>query len=152
MMGIGARWGANAPMFHAALRITGAAMFMTAGTMKIFAFPAGMPLDGRPVELLTQIGIGGLLETFGGLLILIGFLTRPTAFILSGEMAVAFFQFHFPQHYWPTLSGGVGSVLYCFIWLYFSAAGAGPLSVDSFIARHRQKSRRATPAQSAAGG
>jgi putative oxidoreductase len=138
MTTISARWRTNAPYFHTLLRIAAAAMFITSGTSKLFAFPEGMPPDGRTAQLLTQIGIGGLMEFVGGSLILIGLFTRPIAFLLSGEMAVAFFQFHFPQSYWPTINGGVGAALYCFVWLYFSTAGAGPLSLDSFFARHKR--------------
>jgi putative oxidoreductase len=72
-----------------------------------------------------------VLEVFGGALILFGFYTRPAAFILSGEMAVAYFQYHFPGGAWPTVNGGVPAVLYSFVWLYFSAAGAGPWSLDA---------------------
>jgi len=100
-------------------------------TMKLFAFPIGMPPNGGTASLLSQIGIGGILETFGGILILLGLFTRPAAFILAGEMAVAYFQFHFPQNVWPVVNGGISAVLYCFVWLYFSAAGAGPWSLDA---------------------
>jgi putative oxidoreductase len=126
-----AKWRAAAPYFQSILRIVAAIMFILAGTMKLFAFPAGIPPHGDTVKLLSQAGLAGTLETFGGTLLLLGFLTRPVAFILSGEMAVAYFQFHFPMSPWPTISNGVGAVLYCFIWLYFSAAGAGPWSVDA---------------------
>lgn len=101
------------------------------GTMKLFAWPMGMPPDGGTAQLLSQIGIGGLLEVFGGALMLIGLFTRPVAFILAGEMAVAYFQFHQPAAFWPTMNGGVSAVMYCFVWLYFSAAGAGVWSIDS---------------------
>jgi putative oxidoreductase len=104
-------------------------MFITFGTMKLFAFPMPMP-PGNEAPLLSQTGMGGLLEVVGGALMLIGLFTRPVAFILSGEMAVAYFQFHFPQSFWPLVNQGTPAVLYCFIWLYFSAAGAGPWSVD----------------------
>jgi len=70
-------------------------------------------------------------RVFGGGLILPGLFTRPVAFVLSGEMAVAYFQFHFPQSFWPTINGGIPAVLYCFFWLYFSAAGAGAWSLDA---------------------
>ena len=78
-----------------------------------------------------QPWFGGVLETFGGGLLLLGLFTRPVAFILSGEMAVAYFQFHFPKGFWPTMNGGMPAVLYCFLWFYFSAAGAGPWSLDA---------------------
>lgn len=79
----------------------------------------------------TLVGIGGLLEVVGGGLMLVGLFTRPVAFVLSGMMAVAYFQFHAPGGFWPTVNGGVPAVLYCFVWLYFSAAGAGPWSLDA---------------------
>lgn len=106
-------------------------MFIQAGTMKLFAFPAGIPPDGDTVRLMSQMGLAGILETFGGGLLLLGLFTRPVAFLLAGEMAVAYFQFSFPQSFWPVLNGGAVSALYCFVWLYFSAAGAGPWSLDA---------------------
>jgi putative oxidoreductase len=106
-------------------------MFTLAGTMKVFAFPVGVPPNGGTVPLLSQVGIGGLLEVIGGLLLLLGLLTRPVAFLLAGEMAVAYFQFHFPKSFWPVVNGGVPAALYCFIWLYISAAGPGPWSLDA---------------------
>jgi len=106
-------------------------MFILTGTMKLFAFPMGMPPDGSTAELMTQVGIAGILETFGGALLFVGLFTRPIAFILAGEMAVAYFQFHHPIDPWPIINNGVSAVLYCFIWLYFSAAGAGPWSLDA---------------------
>ena len=106
-------------------------MFILAGTTKLFAFPAGVPPDGGTVPLMSQMGLGAILEAFGGGLLLVGLFTRPVAFLLAGEMAVAYFQFHAPQGFWPTMNGGVAAVLYCFVWLYFSAAGAGPWSLDS---------------------
>ena len=124
-------WTNLGPQFHSALRMVAAFMFIQAGTMKLFAIPMGMPPDNSTAELLTQTGIGGILEFVGGTLMLLGLFTRPVAFILSGEMAVAYFQFHQPQALWPVENGGVGAVLYCFVWLYFSAAGAGPWSLDA---------------------
>lgn len=125
------KWQACAPYFQSLLRIVAALMFITFGTMKQFAFPVGMPPDGSTAKLMTQTGIGGILEFFGGILLLIGLCTRPVAFILAGEMAVAYFQFHHPMSPWPIINNGVAAVLYCFIFLYFSAAGAGPWSVDA---------------------
>ena len=132
---IASRWSSRAPHLQSVLRIVAAFMFMLAGTMKLFAFPAGVPPNGGTVPLMSQIGMGGALEAFGGALLLVGLFTRPVAFLLSGEMAVAYFQFHFPQGFWPTMNGGVPAALYCFVWLYFSAAGAGPWSLDA--RRHR---------------
>jgi len=106
-------------------------MFITSGTTKLFAFPGGIPPNGGTVQWMSQMGIGALLEVIGGGLILIGLFTRPVAFILSGEMAVAYFQFHYPTSFWPTINMGAPAVLFCFLWLYFSAAGAGPWSLDA---------------------
>jgi putative oxidoreductase len=108
---------------------------MMNGTMKLFAYPIGMPPNNATAELLSQVGIGGILELFGGLLVLIGLFTRPVAFILAGEMAVAYYQFHNPISPWPIINNGTSAVLYCFVWLYYSAAGAGPWSVDAKLRR-----------------
>ena len=126
-----ASWSRLAPRLLSVLRIVGAFMFILAGTSKLFAFPAGIPPDGGTVELMSQIGLGAILELVGGGLLLLGLFTRPVAFILSGEMAVAYFQFHFPQSFWPSINGGAAAVLFCFVWLYISAAGAGPWSLDA---------------------
>ena len=129
--GIPSRWSNWAPELKSILRIVAAFVFITTGTMKLFAFPNGIPPNGGTVPLLSQMGLGGILEAFGGFLVLIGLFTRPVAFILSGEMAVAYFQFHYPQNFWPTVNNGTAAILYCFLWLYFSAAGPGPWSVDA---------------------
>ena len=125
------KWIASAPRMQGMLRIVAATMFILSGTMKLFALPAGIPPDGGTVTLMSQLGLGAILEVFGGVLVLFGLFTRPVAFILAGEMAVAYFQFHAPQGFWPVMNGGIPAVLYCFVWLYFSAAGAGPWSVDA---------------------
>ena len=125
------KWISWAPQLRSLLRIIAAFMFLQTGTVKIFAWPVGMPPDNGTAELWTQIGIGGLLEFVGGLLLLVGLSTRPTAFILSGVMAVAYFQFHQPGGIWPVENGGIPAVLYCFLWLYYSAVGAGPWSIDA---------------------
>ena len=90
-----------------------------------------MPPNGGTAAFGSQIWIGGALEVFGGALLLVGLFTRPVAFLLSGEMAVAYFQFHFPRGFWPVVNMGVPAVLYCFVWLYLSAAGPGPWSLDA---------------------
>ena len=126
-----ARWSAWGPQLQSVLRIVAAFIFLMAGTMKLFAFPAGMPPNGATATFPSEIWIGGALEVFGGALMLVGLFTRPVAFILAGEMAVAYFQFHFPNGFWPTMNGGVAAAIYCFVWLYFSAAGAGPWSLDA---------------------
>ena len=126
-----AKWTSWAPELRSVLRIVAALMFMTAGTMKVFAFPAGVPPNGGTVPVMSQVWIGAVLEVIGGGLLVLGLFTRPVAFVLAGEMAVAYFQFHFSQSFWPTVNNGVPAVLYCFVWLYFSAAGAGPWSLDA---------------------
>jgi len=126
-----ARWATWAPQLRSLLRIVAAFMFMLAGTTKLFAFPAGVPPNGGTVPWMSEPGLGGALEVFGGGLVLLGLFTRPVAFLLAGEMAVAYFQFHFPKSFWPTVNGGMSAALYCFVWLYFSAAGAGPWSLDA---------------------
>jgi putative oxidoreductase len=126
-----AGWRALAPHLFALLRIVAALMFMQYGTMKLFAFPIGMPPNNAAAPLMSQFGLAGVLEVFGGFLILIGLFTRPVAFILSGEMAVAYFQGHFAKSFWPVVNMGTPAVLYCFYYLYLSAAGPGIWSVDS---------------------
>ena len=94
-----AKWSSWAPELRSVLRIAAALFFMQAGTTKLFAVPAAMP-GGGTVPLMSQLGVGATLETFGGGLLLLGLFTRPVAFLLSGEMAVAYFQFHFPKGFW----------------------------------------------------
>ena len=120
------------------LRIVTGLVFISFGTMKLFGFPPPPPPNPMPpISLLSQMGIGGLLEFVGGLAITLGLFTRPIAFVLAGEMAVAYFQFHFPQAFFPVTNMGVPAVLYCFIFLYLVFAGAGPWSVDAMLARSR---------------
>ncbi len=129
--GLIARWKARAPYLLSALRIVAAFMYAIAGTTIVLAFPTGMPPSGGTAPVMSEIWIGGVIELVGGALLLVGLFTRPVAFILSGEMAVAYFQFHAPHGFWPSVNGGVAAALYCFVWLYFSAAGAGPFSLDA---------------------
>jgi putative oxidoreductase len=116
---------------HALLRIVAGFMFMLHGGQKLFGWFGGMGGQGGSVELLTMPGIGGMLELVGGALIIIGLFTRPVAFILSGEMAVAYFMMHFPNGFWPIQNQGELAALYSFTWLFFAFNGAGPLSVDA---------------------
>ena len=126
-----ANWRASAPYLQSILRMVAAIMFIMPGTMKLFAYPMGMPPDNSTAVYFTQVWWGGMLEVIGGFLFLIGLFTRPVAFILAGEMAVAYWQFHAPMSPWPIINNGVNAVLYCFLFLWFSAAGAGPWSVDA---------------------
>ena len=125
------RWSSWSPELRSVLRIVAAFTFLQHGAMKLFAFPIGIPPHGGTVPLLTQAGLGGILELVGGGLLLLGLFTRPVAFLLAGEMAVAYFQFHAPKSLWTTVNGGDPAVLFCFLWLYFSAAGPGPWSLDA---------------------
>ena len=131
-----AKWSGYAPYFHSLLRIVAGLMFMLAGTTILFSFPSGGPgMTGAP-PLTSQMGIGGILLAGGGALMVLGLFTKPVAFVLSGMMAVAYFQFHHLKGgMWPTINGGVPAALYCFIWLYISAAGPGPLSIDAMRAK-----------------
>jgi putative oxidoreductase len=117
------------------LRIVTALCFIVHGTQKLFNWPpAAQPMH---VQLLSQFGLAGMLETFGGLAILLGIFTRPVAFLLAGEMAVAYFQVHYPRSFFPVLNGGDNVVLFCFIFLYLMVAGGGTWSIDHMIASNR---------------
>jgi len=127
------------PYALAALRIVTALIFMAHGTQKLFGFPAP-PQSGQP-PLLSLFGIGGIMEFVGGLLILVGLFTRPVAFLLAGEMAVAYWMFHFPRNPYPVLNGGDASILYCFVFLLLVFTGPGAFSLDG--ARTASGPRRA---------
>ncbi len=124
-------WQSWAPYIQSALRIVAALLFTLVGTSKLFAFPIGAMQGGGAVPLYSLMGLAGFLEAFGGLMMLFGLFTRPIAFVLSGEMAVAYFLAHFSRSIWPMMNGGTDAILFCFIWLYFSSAGAGPWSLDA---------------------
>ena len=127
---LAAKWTNLAPQLRSLLRIVAAFMFMQAGTIKLFGWPMAMPGGGSP-PMWSQVWIGAVLELVGGALLIAGLFTRPVAFILAGEMAVAYWQFHAPNGLWPVVNQGQPAVLYCFIWLYLSAAGGGPWSLDA---------------------
>ena len=114
------------------LRIVAGFTFSLHGFQKLFGFFGGMG-HGARAHFFSQMWLAGTLECFGGLLILLGLFTRPVAFLLCGEMAVAYFKSHFPRGFWPLSNGGELAGLYCFIFLYLMAAGAGPLSLDRTI-------------------
>lgn len=118
------------------LRVVAGLLFLHAGGMKIFDWFGGIPAEhgGHPA-MMTQTWIGGVLEFYGGVAILLGLFTRPVAFILAGEMAVAYFQFHQPGGFWPIQNHGEAAVLFCFIFLFIAAHGAGIWSIDSLIKR-----------------
>ena len=131
-------WPAQASRIQGAVRIVAAFVFIQSGTMKLFAFPIGMPPNGGAAPPFTEPWLAGILEVFGGALLALGLFTRPVAFILSGEMAVAYFQFHAPKSFWTVVNGGSPAILFCFLWLYFSAAGPGAWSLDGLRDTHRQ--------------
>jgi putative oxidoreductase len=126
-----ARWSTWAPYLRSVLRIVAAFVFIQFGTAKVIAFPAAIMPGGGTAPIGSLPGIAGLLESVGGLLLLVGLFTRPVAFILAGEMAVAYFIGHAPQGFWPVLNQGHPAILFCFVWLYLSAAGPGPWSLDA---------------------
>ena len=111
------------------LRIVTGFLFMPHGAQKLFGFLA--PPHAVSPPLLSLLGLAGVLEFFGGLLILLGLFTRPVAFILSGEMAVAYFLVHAPQGFWPLRNGGDLAVIFSFVFLYLALAGGGAWSADS---------------------
>lgn len=116
-----------APRVLSILRIVTGFLYVAHGGMKLLSYPAAFP---RPVQLYSLLGLAGVLELFGGALLLVGLFTRPVAFILSGEMAFAYFMAHGPKNFWPILNGGELAALYCFLFLYFAFAGGGQWSVD----------------------
>jgi putative oxidoreductase len=127
-----AAWTAWAPRFLSLLRLMTGLLFLQHGTMKILSFPPS-EFGGQP--LMSMGGVSGLLELIGGALIVLGLFTRPVAFILSGEMAVAYFMAHAPEGFYPALNDGELAVLYCFVFLSLSAAGGGAWSLDRAIRR-----------------
>jgi putative oxidoreductase len=127
----------------AVYRIIAGLIFITSGTTKLFGFPPSA-VEMPPIPWTSQIGIGAWMELIGGALIVIGFFTRPTAFLLSGEMAVAYFQFHAPGSFWPTINMGIPAIMYCFFFLYLVVAGPGAWSVDGSIARSRSRQSPST--------
>jgi putative oxidoreductase len=124
------------PYLRSLLRIVAGFAFSLHGLQKLFGLFGGIGRGGK-VPFLSLIWVAGCLETFGGLLLLVGLLTVPVAFVLCGEMAVAYFRQHYPRGFFPIVNGGELAVLYCFIFLYLCAAGAGPLSLDSTLGRDR---------------
>jgi putative oxidoreductase len=119
------------------LRVVSGFLFMQSGAVILFGWFGGMPGASSPPPLMSQTGIGGILEFFGGILVVLGLFTRPVAFILSGMMAVAYWQFHAPQGGWPLQNQGMPAVLFCFIFLYIAARGGGDWSLDALLRRKR---------------
>ena len=126
-------------LFLSLLRVVAALILMQHGSQKLFHFPpSGAPGPVAPLVLMSQNGLAGVLEFFGGMMLLLGLFTRPVAFILSGEMAVAYFQVHAPRAFLPIVNRGELAVILCFVFLYLVFAGAGSWSVDGLIRRSRR--------------
>ncbi|HEY5416178.1 MAG TPA: DoxX family protein [Gemmatimonadaceae bacterium] len=123
---------------HSLLRVITGALFIQHGVQKLFGLlvNASQTWNGPP-PVFSQFWFAGVLEVFGGILIVLGLFTRPVAFLLSGEMAVAYFQAHFPRNFWPVLNGGENVVLFCFVFLYLFVTGAGPYSLDALLRSRR---------------
>lgn len=122
---LAAQW---TPYLLSVLRIVAALLLIEHGTQKLFGFPP--PATGSGPAMFTLIWFAAVLETFGGLALLVGVFTRPVAFVLSGEMAVAYWMVHAPRSPFPVLNGGDGAILYCFVFLYLAVAGGGIWSLD----------------------
>ena len=125
------------PYLFSILRIVAALLFFEHGTQKLFGYPPGQPFTGFPNFSL--LGIAGMLEVVGGLLVLVGLFTRPVAFILAGEMAVGYFRAHFPRSFFPINNFGEITVMLCFYFLFLSSAGAGVWSLDYLLKQKRGK-------------
>ena len=118
-----------APHFLGALRIVAGVLFLAHGLVKVAGFPEGAQPGQQ--ELLSLFGVGGLIEIVTGGLIALGLFTRTAAFIASGQMAVAYWMFHAPSSFHPTVNGGDAAILFSFLFLYFVAAGPGAFSLDN---------------------
>ena len=127
------------PRMLSVLRIVAGLLFFEHGASKLFGVPHNASFDN--LQLYSLIGLAGVIEVIGGALLTIGLFTRPVAFIMSGEMAFAYFMAHAPKNMFPVLNGGDPAVLYCFLFLYFFFAGGGEWSLDAM------RSRQATPAR-----
>ena len=122
------------------LRIAAGVIFIQTGGLKVFGWFGGIPPNGGAAPVMSQAYIGGILEMVGGGLAILGLFTRITSFILAGEMAVAYWQFHFPNGNWPIQNHGESAVLSCFIFLFLFAYGAGQFSLDRILRRKKRRS------------
>lgn len=122
---------------YALLRIVTGLLYFQAGSTKALGWFGGIDGQGGTPPFFSQIGIGGWMEFVGGIAVMFGLFTRPVAFVLSGEMAVAYWQFHAPDGAWPIVNQGIPAVLFCFIFLYMAAQGAGEWSIDKLIRTRR---------------
>jgi len=122
-----------APLLLGLLRIVAGLLFLSHGLVKLFGFPPGAQPGPQP--LMTMFGAGGVVELVAGALIALGLLTRPAAFVASGEMAVAYWMYHAPNGFYPAVNGGDAAILYCFFFLYLVAAGPGAFALDNRLGR-----------------
>jgi putative oxidoreductase len=131
-------WGLLPSVTHSLLRALTGLLFMQHGLQKLFGLlvDPSRPWNGPP-PTFSQFWFAGVLELCGGFLVAVGLFTRPVAFLLAGEMAVAYFQAHAPRNFFPVLNGGENVVLFCFVFLYMFAVGAGPFSVDAALRGRR---------------
>jgi putative oxidoreductase len=121
------------PYLLSVLRLAAAFVYVAHGTQKMFGVPGHS--FHAPVFAATLLGAAGVIETIGGTFMFLGLFTRPVAFVLSGQMAVAYFTQHAPRGFWPIQNGGELPVLFCFLWLFLCVAGPGPISVDALRGR-----------------
>jgi putative oxidoreductase len=128
------------PHLRSLLRIMAGFTFSQHGWQKFFGSLGG--IGGHSVPVNSMLGAAGVIETVGGALIMLGLFTRPVAFLLSGEMAIGYFRTHAPRGFWPLLNGGEITVVYCFLWLWFFAAGPGPWSLDHLLGWEPRTSAR----------
>lgn len=132
------------------LRMAAGLLFWQHGAQKLLGVLGGFGSEGGSVAFASwPYGVAGTLEFFGGILIFLGLFTRPVAFVLSGEMAVAYFWRHFPQDFWPILNGGERAALFCFVFLFFAVAGPGRLALDRAL--HRLPHDEEEPDEAGAG-
>ena len=121
------------------LRIMAGFLFFPHGAQKLFGLFGGFGgQPGATAPLWSLMGVAGILEFFGGLLVMCGLFTRPVAFILSGQMAAAYFMAHFPRGFWPLLNQGELAALYCFTFLFLAAGGGGDFSIDGLLRKRRR--------------
>jgi len=125
------RWRGWTPYFLSILRVVAALLFIEPGAAKLFAFPVAVMPGGGTAPIGSLPWVAGALEVVGGVLLLLGLFTRPVAFVLSGQMAVAYFTAHAPHAFWPIVNHGELAIVFCFLWLFYSAAGAGPWGLDA---------------------
>jgi putative oxidoreductase len=127
--------GRYSPYLYAVLRIVAGFLFVCHGAQKLFGLFGGLGPTGGTASLFSLMGLAGVIEFFGGLCIMLGWLTGIAAFIASGQMAAAYFMGHYPKGFWPILNGGEPAVLFCFIFLYMASVGSGVWSIDRALGK-----------------